>query len=772
MRMARTVKSWTRAWGLTLSSFGIFHILPALGQQGAQGSPPQSHPHKHHHYQLVDLGSTFGGSNSNFDPGSGNDFSPFVSVLNSGGTVAGFAETSVADPYAPICFWNCLATHAFRAERNGVLTDLGTLPGGVNSAALWINANGLIAGLSENGESDPLYPGLGEVHAVLWQHGNMTDLGTLPEGGYESEANSVNSSGQVVGAALNTTPDANSMQAGTFWLWGGIVPPYLYQTRAFLWDKQKGMQDLGTLPGGTDAQALLINERGQVVGYSYTGSTQTGVCFPLATSSFLWEKGKGMVDLGGFGGTCTAATDLNNQGQVVGLSTVTGDSFQRAFIWEHGLIHDLGGSLGGKSTGAFVMNDKGQAVGFANLAGEATYHATLWTQVGKMTDLGTLGNDPCSYATGINARGQVVGASTDCNSVFRAFLWEDGSLFDLNALIAPGSSLSLTQTYTINDRGEIAGVGKEKDGSGNDHALLLIPCDENHADVEGCDYGLVDEEAATRVNPALAMQKQPTASPSTPALNRPSNDVRTMLRGRLGFNRFMGNAQQVALSGAMAATSGPIATLSPTSLAFWPSAIGTTNGASSVILKNTGATSLTISRIAIAGLNAGDFAQTHTCGSALAAGASCEVDVSFKPTQIGKRTGTLSVSDNAYGSPQTVALSGTGTDVVLSPTHLSFGCFPIIVIGCVCVRSETATLTNVGRTTLKISGVAISAGAFSQTNSCGASVAAGGSCTINVRWTPSTGTGLFDSGLISITDSGGASPQTLGLVGNKGCHRH
>jgi probable HAF family extracellular repeat protein len=332
-----------------ITALTLLVALAVPTQLAAQDKQDQHH--KHHHYQLVDLGSTFGGPNSYFDPGSGNDFNPFVPVLNNRGTVAGFAETSVSDPFAPICFWNCLDTHAFRAEKNGVLTDLGTLPGGVNSAPLWISANGLIAGLAENGQTDPLYAGLPELRAVLWQHGKITDLGTLPEGGYQSEANAVNSAGQVVGAALNTIPDANSMQAGTFWLWGGITPPYLYQTRAFLWDKQHGMQDLGTLPGGTDAQALLINEGGQVVGYSYTASTQTGVCFPLATSSFLWEKGRKMVDLGGFGGTCTAANDLNNQGQVVGFSTVAGDAYQRAFMWEHGSIHDLGGSLGGTTPG-------------------------------------------------------------------------------------------------------------------------------------------------------------------------------------------------------------------------------------------------------------------------------------------------------------------------------------------------------------------------------------------------------------------------------------
>ena len=243
-----------------ITALTLLVALAVPTQLAAQDKQDQHH--KHHHYQLVDLGSTFGGPNSYFDPGSGNDFNPFVPVLNNRGTVAGFAETSVSDPFAPICFWNCLDTHAFRAEKNGVLTDLGTLPGGVNSAPLWISANGLIAGLAENGQTDPLYAGLPELRAVLWQHGKITDLGTLPEGGYQSEANAVNSAGQVVGAALNTIPDANSMQAGTFWLWGGITPPYLYQTRAFLWDKQHGMQDLGTLPGGTDAQALLINEGG------------------------------------------------------------------------------------------------------------------------------------------------------------------------------------------------------------------------------------------------------------------------------------------------------------------------------------------------------------------------------------------------------------------------------------------------------------------------------------------------------------------------------
>jgi probable HAF family extracellular repeat protein len=136
------------------------------------------------------------------------------------------------------------------------------------------------------------------------------------------------------------------------------------------------------------------------------------------------------------------------------------------------------------------MNDRGQVVGFATFPGDATFHAALWKHVGKTTDLGTVGTDACSFAQGINAKMQIVGYSKpDCNTdPSRAFLWEDDSIFDLNTLISPGSALYLQTGLTINDQGEIAGQGM--DSGGNQHAFLLIPCDEDHSGVGGCDYSL------------------------------------------------------------------------------------------------------------------------------------------------------------------------------------------------------------------------------------------------------------------------------------------
>jgi probable HAF family extracellular repeat protein len=472
---------------------------------------------QHHYYKLVDLGSTLGGPQSYFVPGSGDAF-PGSSVLNSGGKAAGFADTSAPDPFPNVCFWeDCDVVHAFEAGSGGHMTDLGALPGGGSSVPMWISPNGLIAGISENGELDPLFPGLPQIRAVLWQQGTIIDLGTLPEGGYQSEANAVNSSGQVVGAALNTVPDPNSMQQlpdsigpGAFWLWGGFLP-YLYQTRAFIWDKHRGMQDLGTL-GGTDAQAFLINGAGQVVGYSYTSSTEPGACFPVPTDSFIWEKDEGMRDLGSLGGTCTLAAAMNNRGQIVGESFTAGDQAAPGFLWEHGSIHELGGSLGGDSSGAFAINEEGVVVGFGNLSGNTTFHAALWRNANSITDLGVIDGDPCSYAAAINAAGQVVGASSpvcDFGDSARAFLWQEGSLFDLNTLIPSGSALYLQLTNAINDAGEIAGTAV--DANGNQHAFLLIPCDQNHPGVEGCDYNLADAAALPEVRPPQVVEARAAA---------------------------------------------------------------------------------------------------------------------------------------------------------------------------------------------------------------------------------------------------------------------
>src|SRR5438552_15717934 len=244
------------------------------------------------------------------------------------------------------------------------------------------------------------------------------------------------------------------------------------------------------------------------------------------------------------------------------------------------------------------------------------------------------------------------------------------------------------------------------------------------------------------------IRAQPTRGETRPNVGLPEK-VRKMLRERLGFGRFLGTPQKLALSGA-AAISGPNATLSPTSLTFSTQAIGTTSAAKTVTLKNTGTASLTINGISIIGTNAADFSQATICGTSLAAGASCKISVKFKPTASGTRTAALSIRDNASGSPQKVTLSGIGTTAKLSPTSLNFGS---VGLGTTSLP-KTVNLKNVGTTTLTITGIAITgtnAGDFAQTHTCGSSLAAGANCSISIRFTPAVlGT---RTAALSITDN-------------------
>jgi hypothetical protein len=112
-----------------------------------------------------------------------------------------------------------------------------------------------------------------------------------------------------------------------------------------------------------------------------------------------------------------------------------------------------------------------------------------------------------------------------------------------------------------------------------------------------------------------------------------------------------------------------LAGLSPTSLAFGNQAVDVTSTAQTVTLSNTGNAALSITSLALTGTNASDFAQTNTCGSSLAGGANCTIAVMFTPSVTGAEAASLSIADNASGSPQTVPLSGAGThDVILSWT--------------------------------------------------------------------------------------------------------
>lgn len=423
-------------------------------------------------YKIINLG-TFGG------PNSGQVF-PGRNINNRGTVIPVGAELPAPDPFAPNClgFSDCFLIHGARWQR-GVLADLHALPGVNDSLSFWINDADWIVGISENGSVDPL-TGFPEVQAVLW----TPNSGPIPMGdfgGHGSQANSINTSGHVVGMALNAIPDAFSQVM--------YFLPAATQTRAFLWRPGGPMLDLGTL-GGPDANALVINDHGQVAGSSFTDSIVNATTGIPTEHPFLWKNGTGMIDLHTLGGTLAVPGNLsgaggivlNNRGQVAGTSYLSGDQTWHPFLWEQGTMKDLK-TLGGENGEAYALSESGYVVGRADVSpGSPMHHAFLWKN-GEMTDLQTL--PPClnSTANSVNTVGQVVGDTGRCpgGAEGHPFISERGEpMVDLNTLVLPGSDLTLVSAAFVNDRGEIAGTAVLSNG--DQRAVLLVPAGADEID--------------------------------------------------------------------------------------------------------------------------------------------------------------------------------------------------------------------------------------------------------------------------------------------------
>jgi probable HAF family extracellular repeat protein len=342
--------------------------------------------------------------------------------------------------------------------------------------------------------------------AALWKDDKIVNLGTF--GGNHSAAFGINNHGQVVGFALNAIRDSFSLfdlqilgsSNGT-------------QARAFLWQNGE-MQDLGTL-GGPDAWAVYVNDRGEVAGFSYTNSSPNPITKFPTEDPFLWRNGR-MIDIGTLGGTFGLPTGLNNLGQVIGQSNLAGDQNSHPFLWEDGRLIDLfTNTIGGNPITANALDDAGEIVGAGAFANHP-FDAYLWRN-GVATDLGAVAGDCISQATAMNSKGQIVGGSLSCDfSTLRSFLWEKGSMVDLNTLIPPNSGLQLVETFAINDRGEIAGNGVPPGCIGGlfgtcQHGYVLIPVDEDDTDsstaVTESDHAPVNEPPSNTIqSPAAALE--------------------------------------------------------------------------------------------------------------------------------------------------------------------------------------------------------------------------------------------------------------------------
>jgi hypothetical protein len=204
----------------------------------------------------------------------------------------------------------------------------------------------------------------------------------------------------------------------------------------------------------------------------------------------------------------------------------------------------------------------------------------------------------------------------------------------------------------------------------------------------------------------------------------------------------------------------PSVNLSATALSFPNQIVGTTSSPQTVTLTNASNTTLTISSISVTGANSTHFAQTNTCPATLNPGANCTITVTYTPPLVGNDSATLTVVDSGAPNTQSVALTGNsiGPVVKLSSQTLNFG---NQVVGTLSA-AQSVTLKNNGTLSLNIGSITAN-GNFTQTNTCGSSVAVGASCTITVQFLPTV---IGErTGMITITDNAGPPTQTIHLFG-------
>jgi probable HAF family extracellular repeat protein len=314
--------------------------------------------------------------------------------------------------------------------------DLGTL-GGSSSYANGINNGGQVVG--------DAYP-----NAFLYINNSMQNLG-LVSNAVAASAYGINNAGQIVGTS--------SMYSGD---------PYVIITRAFFYDNNL-LSDIGLEENVRLTQAYGINNVGQIVGGCTTNLDDYS--WSRLYHAFLYT-GSTVTDLGTLGGDYSEALGINDNGQIVGDSTITsGDSISHAFLYENGVMQDLG-TFGGYLSVAYAIDNGGDVVGVADHI-DGSSSAFVYSY-GAMQDLGILDGGSYSEALGINSSGQIVGDTYDTNGNQLAFVYANSTMTDLNSLqFNLNSGWILQAAVGINDVGQIICNGI--DSSGQSHAFLLNP---------------------------------------------------------------------------------------------------------------------------------------------------------------------------------------------------------------------------------------------------------------------------------------------------------
>ncbi|HZU27992.1 MAG TPA: choice-of-anchor D domain-containing protein [Bryobacteraceae bacterium] len=408
-----------------------------------------------------------------------------------------------------------------------------------------------------------------------------------------------------------------------------------------------------------------------------------------------------------------------------------------------------------------------------------------------------LGNSSVSFGTDTVSSGFVIGPSGDgCTGLASLAVNNSCTIY---VAFAPASSGNITGTLTIADNGgghtvQLSGVGIPANQQIALSQSALAFGNQPAGSSSTAQVVFVTNQGDTGVSISMALGGTNAADYQFANVNCPSTlAARATCYMTVAFTPQVGasglrSAQvtvttsvagetslPITLTGTAVAT-GPAATLSPPLITFSTQNVGSASVAKSFSVTNTGSASLTVSNVSLGGANAGDYAITGDgcSGGTFNPNQACTVSLKFSPLLGGTRSATVSVTDNAAGSPHSISVSGTGFGVPVPSLSTAALNFANTNIG-VQTAAQNITLTNTGSDVLSIASITITgvhAGDYNiSANTCGATLAASvgsphPSCTISVRFQP-TASGSRGAA-VTITDNANnaaGSTQNVALNG-------
>jgi YVTN family beta-propeller protein/probable HAF family extracellular repeat protein len=698
---------------------------------------------------MLDLG-TFGGASSE------------ALYINDSGWAAGSAESNHEVNVAFL--WNGVT----KINLQGLAGE---------SISKGINASGLVVGESETAAGK---------RGWVWD-GSIVPLGTL-QGLEETEPWDINDAGAVTGYA--NSPSGSDSRA---FIWNGVAIKDLND----MVDPDNPLQPFVTLSGG-----IRINNHGQVL----AGGTdsRTGEFHAYLVTPFN-------LDLDGDGvpyGDDNCPT-LSNPDQLDSDSDGRGNACEIPDDLTPPVIHvGVSGSLGNggwyvsdvqidwtvsDSESAISVSTGCIATSITTDTADATFTCSATSDGGTSTESVTIKRDATvpivNIVTPANGTqyevGTVVVASYDCLDVGAGLRTCEGSVTNGSPIstesIGPksfvvdmtdhaGNSATVTRNYSVTAT-SASSFTLSPSALTFPAQAINVPSTSQDLTLTNTSLVAVPITNITRTG-TNANQFSHTHNCGTSVASGASCQIIIVFRptsagtksATLNVNAGAGaGTKTVALSGIGAAATYTL-TPPPETLAFGDQALNIPSDPRSVTLANTGSVALPITNINDTGTNANQFTETHNCGTTVPIGASCTIEVVFRPTSVGEKLASVRVNAGGGAGVRTIAVSGTGIApaYTMTPASLSYGSQAVSVAS----SAQVITLTNTGSLALPITNIArtgTNANQFAHSHDCGTSVAIGAACTISVTFRPTTAGAKVAA--IRVNGGAGAGVQSVPLDG-------